>query len=190
MHAARLITAAVHMPVRCHLFYRNVHMGLFNKTSNENESSSMATQQSPSQDQINLVGKGTVFEGTLQAESDVRASGKIIGTLRVTAKAMIAEEGAVEGEVIAKNADIAGRVQGEIDVEERLVLRSTAQVEGTIETERLVVEEGAEFTGECAMGGGAAGDRTKDKPSSMANGTPEETAPEEVDSSPSQQTTE
>ncbi len=112
----------------------------------------MANQQNPAQDQINLVGKGTVFEGTVRAESDVRASGQIVGTLKVEGKAMIAESGSVDGEIIATNADIAGRVQGEIEVEERLVLKSTAQVDGNIETDRLVVEEGAQFTGECKMG--------------------------------------
>jgi cytoskeletal protein CcmA (bactofilin family) len=112
----------------------------------------MATQQNPAQDQINLVGKGTVFEGTVRAENDVRASGQVIGTLRVEGKAMISESGSVDGEIIATNADVAGRVQGDIEIEERLVLKSTARVEGNIETDRLVVEEGAEFTGECKMG--------------------------------------
>jgi cytoskeletal protein CcmA (bactofilin family) len=130
-------------------------MGLFSNassTSSENESSSMATQQNPAQDQINLVGKGTVFEGTVRAENDVRASGQVIGTLQVEGKAMIAESGSVDGEIIATNADVAGRVQGDIEIEERLVLKSTARVEGNIETDRLVVEEGAQFTGECTMG--------------------------------------
>jgi len=112
----------------------------------------MATQQNPAQDQINLVGKGTVFEGTVRAENDVRASGQVIGTLRVEGKAMISESGSVDGEIIATNADVAGRVQGDIEIEERLVLKSTARVEGNIETDRLVVEEGAQFTGECTMG--------------------------------------
>lgn len=112
----------------------------------------MANQTSTVQDQVNLVGEGTVFEGTVRAESDVRASGRIVGTLEVEGKTMIAEEGAVEGEIIATNADIAGQVEGEIHVEERLVLKSTARVDGKIETERLVVEEGAQFTGECEMG--------------------------------------
>jgi cytoskeletal protein CcmA (bactofilin family) len=112
----------------------------------------MANQQNPAQDQINLVGKGTVFEGTVRAENDVRASGQVIGTLQVEGKAMISESGSVDGEIIATNADVAGRVHGEIEVEERLVLKSTARIEGNIKTDRLVVEEGAEFTGECEMG--------------------------------------
>lgn len=127
-------------------------MGLFGNTQTDDTTSSMANQTSTVQDQVNLVGEDTVFEGTVRAESDVRASGRIVGTLEVNGKTMIAEEGAVEGEVIATNAEVAGQVQGEIHVEERLVLKSTARVEGKIETDRLVVEEGAQFTGECEMG--------------------------------------
>jgi len=127
-------------------------MGLFGNSQSDDTSSAMANQTGTVQDQVNLVGEGTVFEGTVRAKSDVRASGRIIGTLEVEGKTMIAEEGAVEGEIIATNAEIAGQVQGEIHVEERLVLKSTARVDGKIETDRLVVEEGAQFTGECEMG--------------------------------------
>ena len=125
-------------------------MGLFGNTQTD-DTTSMPNQTSNVQDQVNLVGEGTVFEGTVRAESDVRASGRIIGTLEVEGKTMIAEEGSVEGEIITTNAEIAGQVQGEIHVEERLVLKSTARVDGKIETDRLVVEEGAQFTGECEM---------------------------------------
>ncbi|MFO8099168.1 MAG: polymer-forming cytoskeletal protein [Salinibacter sp.] len=118
----------------------------------------MANQSSAAQDQVNLVGEGTVLEGTLRAENDVRTSGRIIGTLRVRGKAIVADGGAVEGEIYAVNADIAGHVEGEIHVEERLVLKSSAQVDGRIETDRLVVEEGAQFTGECKMDGSVSVD--------------------------------
>lgn len=120
-------------------------------TSTNNHSSPMTDQNVPNQNQVNLIGTGTVFEGTVRAENDIRASGKVIGTLNVEGKAMIAESGVVEGEVIATNATIAGHVQGKIQVEERLVLKSTARVDSNIDTDRLVVEEGAQFTGEISM---------------------------------------
>lgn len=111
----------------------------------------MKDQNMPNQNQVNLIGSGTVFEGTVRAENDIRASGKVVGTLNVEGKAMIAESGVVDGEVIATNATIAGQVHGEIQVEERLVLKSTARVDSNIETDRLVVEEGAQFTGKISM---------------------------------------
>jgi cytoskeletal protein CcmA (bactofilin family) len=127
-------------------------MGFFGNNEPDDSPASMANQTNTVQDQVNLVGEGTVFEGTIRAESDVRASGRIVGTLEVDGKTMIAEEGVVEGEIIATNADIAGQVEGEIRIEERLVLKSTARVDGKIETDRLIVEEGAQFTGQCEMG--------------------------------------
>lgn len=138
-------------------------MGFFGNSSKETDSTSMANQSSAAQDQVNLVGEGTVLEGTLRAENDVRTSGRIIGTLRVNGKAMIAEGGAVEGEIYATNADIAGEVEGELHVEERLVLKSTAQVDGSIQTDRLVVEEGAQFTGDCQMDGSVSLDDASEK---------------------------
>ncbi len=99
-----------------------------------------------------MVGEGTVLEGTLHAESDVRVSGRIVGELRVEGKAIVAQDGTVEGEISAADADVAGNVQGEIYVSGRLVLKSTARVDGNIQAARIVVEEGALFTGECRMG--------------------------------------
>ena len=127
------------------------YMRFFGDAQTDNTPSAMPNQTNAVQAQVTLVGEGTVFEGTLQVEDDFRAHGRIIGTLEVEGKAMIAEQGAVEGDLIAANAEIAGQVQGEIHVEERLVLKSTARVDGKIDTARLVIEEGAQFTGECEM---------------------------------------
>lgn len=104
-------------------------------------------------DQVTMVGGGTVFEGTLRASGDVRISGRLVGTLSIDGKAIVAQEGAVEGEVAATSADIAGSVQGELLIEERLMLKSTARVDGNIHAGRIVVEEGALFTGQCEIGG-------------------------------------
>lgn len=139
-------------------------MGIF--SSKQSSDGTMAKNKRTMSDQINLVGEGTTFEGTLHAENDVRASGRIIGTMKVDGRAIVAESGGVEGEVIATNADIAGHVQGEIRVSERLVLKSTARIDGDIHTKRLVVEEGARFTGQCVMGDDAAPDADTDSSSS------------------------
>lgn len=112
----------------------------------------MATGNRKNQGQFNIVGEGTVFEGTLRADSNVNVSGRIVGKLIVDGRAVISKEGAVEGELRATNAAVGGTIQGEVYVEERLELESTANVDGSIQTDRLVVEEGAVFTGSCRMG--------------------------------------
>ncbi len=106
----------------------------------------------PKPAQINMIGEGAVFEGTLRTKSDVRVSGRIIGKLIVEGKAILAQEGAIEGELVATSADVAGRIEGEIHVKERLLLKGSARIDGNVSTARLVIEEGATFNGECEMG--------------------------------------
>ena len=58
----------------------------------------IAKNYSPSTpSQINLIAAGTHVEGTLSAKDDTRVSGSLKGILRVEGKAIIAEEGSVEG---------------------------------------------------------------------------------------------
>lgn len=103
--------------------------------------------------QVNIIGQGTVIEGGLEAKSDVRISGKVIGNVRVEGKTVVTPEGVVEGEVRSSHADIAGRIEGEVFVEERLVLKDSAVVNGNIHTAKLVIEDGARFSGTCDMEG-------------------------------------
>jgi len=134
-------------------------MGIF--SSNESNDRTMAKNKRTMSDQINLVGEGTTFEGTLRTENDVRASGRIVGTMHVDGRAIIAKSGGVEGEIIATNADIAGHV-----------LKSTARIDGDIHTRQLVVEEGARFTGQCVMGDEATtADRASTSSDSDASST-------------------
>jgi cytoskeletal protein CcmA (bactofilin family) len=113
--------------------------------------------------QINMIGEGTVFEGTLTSESDIRISGRVEGKLEVKGKLIIAQEGQVEGEITAASLDVAGRVQGEIRVEERVVLKSSAVVDGNVQTGRIVIEEGAVYNGKCQMGSRTMTSDTKDR---------------------------
>ncbi len=99
-----------------------------------------------------MIAADAFFEGTLKASSDVRVSGKIDGTLEVKGRAVVADGGHVSGEIHADNVDVAGTVEGTLVVDELLVLRSSARVEGQLKADRLVIEEGAIFHGECAMG--------------------------------------
>ncbi len=106
----------------------------------------------PNPSQINLIASGTTLEGTLTAKDDIRISGKLKGTLRVEGKVIIAQEGIVEGDVFATDADVAGTLIGEINVKSLLVLKGSAKVQGTVRTTRLIVEEGAVIDGSCEMG--------------------------------------
>ncbi|PSQ98396.1 MAG: polymer-forming cytoskeletal protein [Bacteroidetes bacterium QS_9_68_14] len=127
-------------------------MALFGKEDNGESAMARSSGGDARPDQLNMVGKETVLEGTLRAESDVRVSGHIKGMLDVEGRAIVTQEGVVEGELRATDADVAGSVQGEIHVSERLMLKSAARIDGNVAAGRIKVEEGALFTGQCDIG--------------------------------------
>ena len=126
-------------------------MGIFRRTDTDSNDA-MAHSSSGTPNQVNMIAADATFEGTLRASSDVRISGRFDGTLDVEGRVVVAEGGTVEGEIMAANIDVAGTVEGELVSSELLVLRASAVVEGQLQSERLVIEEGAVFHGECIMG--------------------------------------
>jgi len=75
-----------------------------------------------------------------------------VGTINSKGKVVLGESGRIEGEVICQNANISGEIKGKIIVKELLALQATARIHGDIETSKLSIEPGANFTGSCNMG--------------------------------------
>ncbi len=101
---------------------------------------------------LNTLVKGTVVEGTVKSESDIRIDGIIKGSLNCNAKVIIGPSGFVEGEVKCANAVIEGKFEGSIQVSELLNIRESAKVSGDVRTNKLIVQSGAEFNVDCKMG--------------------------------------
>ncbi len=98
-----------------------------------------------------IVGKGSSLEGTLKVENSIRVDGKIKGHVTTTDSLVIGKEGDIEGEIIAKNAIIGGRVRGKISATGKVVLEAKAFFQGELKTARLVIDDGAIFDGRCSM---------------------------------------
>ena len=60
--------------------------------------------------------------------------------------------GKIDGNIYCKNADLEGKLNGAIEVDELLTLKSTAKLQGEISTNKLSIEPGAIFSGNCKMG--------------------------------------
>ncbi|REJ80944.1 MAG: polymer-forming cytoskeletal protein [Bacteroidetes bacterium] len=101
---------------------------------------------------INLIGAGTVIEGDVRSNGDIRIDGTVYGKIISKAKVVVGSTGVVEGDISCQNADVSGTVKGTTTVSELLFLKSNAKLIGDIVTGKLVVEVGATFTGSCNMG--------------------------------------
>jgi len=98
------------------------------------------------------IGKGATIDGNIETYGNVRVDGKILGNIKSKAKVVLGEESHLEGSVLAQNAEIAGKLQGLLEIAEILLLKSTAVVNGDIICNKLIVESGAVFNGSCKMG--------------------------------------
>lgn len=101
---------------------------------------------------LNTIAEGTVLEGKITTRGDIRVEGRVVGTITCDAKLVIGEKGSVEGVIDARNAYIAGKVKGQVVVRELLQLQEKAVITGDIFTQKLSVQVGASFTGNCRMG--------------------------------------
>lgn len=99
-----------------------------------------------------LISAGTTLKGDISSNGDLRIDGTIIGNIQSTAKIIIGSGGVVEGDISGNQADITGRVSGNIRAKELLQLRGESVVTGNLYAGKLQVEPSATFNGQCHMG--------------------------------------
>ncbi len=102
---------------------------------------------------INLIGAGTVINGEVISNGDIRVDGTVVGSVSSKGKVVIGSTGNIEGEILCQNADVSGKIKGNISVAEILSLKATANLVGDITASKLSIEPGANFMGSCSMGG-------------------------------------
>ena len=100
---------------------------------------------------INLLGSGTVVKGEIKLNGDFRIDGIFIGSINCKGKIVVGSTGVVEGEIICQNADFSGEVKATVKVAELLTLKESAKFTGDISTNKLAIEPGAKFSGNCVM---------------------------------------
>lgn len=100
---------------------------------------------------INIIAAGTIIKGDIKANGDIRVDGQVVGTLIAQGRVVIGGSGQIEGEIHCQNGDFSGEVKGKVFVSELLTIRATASIIGDIQTQKISIEPGAVFTGNCSM---------------------------------------
>ena len=110
-------------------------------------------QQSYETNKIDIIEKTTKITGDISSKADFRIDGFVQGTIITTGKVVIGEEGKVTGKITCSNSDIAGNVDGDLDVSGILSLKSSALVTGNVLAGKLAVEAGANVDASISMKG-------------------------------------
>ena len=113
---------------------------------------------------INLISNGTEITGDIRSQGDIRIDGVLIGNLSTKGKVVIGNTGKVKGEVICKNSEVSGEIEGKINVSQLLTRKISSAINGDIITNKLSIEPGARFTGNCNMSDGNELQPTETKP--------------------------
>jgi cytoskeletal protein CcmA (bactofilin family) len=96
------------------------------------------------------IGKGTKASGKLHFRGPVKIEGEAEG--EITGEEIVITNGAVvSARISASKVTIAGAFSGEVTARERVELMATARAQCTISTPSLVLNEGAQFDGDCKM---------------------------------------
>jgi cytoskeletal protein CcmA (bactofilin family) len=120
------------------------------KSDKSNMVSFNGGNQSP--ERLNRIVEGTIIEGDIKSDSNIRIDGYVKGTITVKGRLVLGPTGKIDGNVFCKNADLEGKLNGIIEVDELLSLKTTAKLQGEISTNKLSIEPGAIFSGNCKMG--------------------------------------
>lgn len=98
-----------------------------------------------------IVGASVKLKGNLRSDGDILIDGTVTGDLKTKGSVRVGEGASVVASIKAQNITIAGQVQGNIEVSDRLEITQTGKVLGDISANVLSIAPGASFSGKCIM---------------------------------------
>src|SRR5882724_4966733 len=104
------------------------------------------------QDTPTILGPDTVFKGEMTFEKGMKLLGRFEGKITSGGRLTVAKEAKMQADVEATTVVIEGDVKGTLNCTDRIELKQSARYEGDLKTARLVVDEGAVFSGHVTVG--------------------------------------
>jgi len=108
-----------------------------------------------------ILGPDASFKGELTFEKGMRLIGKFEGKVTTPGRVHVAREAKMNADVDAGGIVVEGEVHGNLSAQDRIELKNSARYEGDLRASKLVVDEGAVFSGHVSVG-----------PDSVKNTTP------------------
>lgn len=97
------------------------------------------------------LGHGTMIEGMFSFENPVKVDGTLKGQINSNSALIVGPDAKVHAKIKVGTLIILGEVEGEIEADDLIEVRSSGLLYGDIVTRRLALEEGSIFNGNCTM---------------------------------------
>jgi cytoskeletal protein CcmA (bactofilin family) len=94
------------------------------------------------------IGKSVVIKGELSGSEDLYLDGEVEGSIELKQhRITVGPNGRVKANINASEIVILGRVDGNVNGEERVEVKRSGVLNGDIKTQRILIEDGAYFKG-------------------------------------------
>jgi cytoskeletal protein CcmA (bactofilin family) len=94
------------------------------------------------------LGKTILIRGELTGEEDLTIEGRVEGQINLKNHNLVVGEGGnISAEVFAKSVTIVGRMEGDLNAEEKVEIQASGSLVGDIRSPRVVIADGAKFKG-------------------------------------------
>jgi cytoskeletal protein CcmA (bactofilin family) len=90
--------------------------------------------------------------GQLHIDGDVRLGGTVEGEIHATGDVEVDDEAKVNASLAGRDVSIRGHVSGPVTARKRLVVARSGSLMGDVRVARLVIQDGATFSGNVSMG--------------------------------------
>ena len=94
-----------------------------------------------------MIGEGVTITGTIKADNEVTIQGAIDGDVECNS-VTINKSGKIKGNVKTNTMIVEGKVEGELNVDDILNIKSEGNVNGKIFYGEIQIEEGGKLSGE------------------------------------------
>ena len=111
----------------------------------------MSKQSYSTQESLGYLGEDLLIQGTVHSEKKIVVSCTVEGSLHGDQEIIVSEKGNVNGKIEGNVVVVAGKINGDMLVHERLEVNSTANLHGEVHVPsgQLLIQEGAYMEGQC-----------------------------------------
>lgn len=101
-----------------------------------------------------ILSSGTTLDGMINSDESLRIDGTFEGTIHCNGTLIIGPGADIEAEIVAEEAIIGGRVNGNITAHKRIEMRKSGEIFGDLTAPVLHIEQGVVLEGSCTINTG------------------------------------
>lgn len=98
-----------------------------------------------------VISEGTKVKGNFVTSDPITIEGTLVGEIETTADVVVTATGSYQGNAKMRSLKVAGKADGNLKCKEMTQILGSGVVSGSLETVRLLTDDGSTFDGQLVM---------------------------------------